>query len=84
MHTGTAVPVMLAQMQDQVAAGNVTVKRSNGVEAMIPIDLEAEEPKVKLVRLSNIEDAQNGDDRIKADLNNCLLGDPTQKTSQPL
>src|SRR5258705_858733 len=59
-------------MQDQVAAGNLAVKRRDGVDAMIPIDIEAKEPKLKLGRLSNIEDAQNGDDRIKADLHNCL------------
>jgi hypothetical protein len=39
MYTGTAVAVMLAQMQDQVAARNLPVKRRDGVEAMIPIDL---------------------------------------------
>jgi hypothetical protein len=58
MCTGTAVAVMLAQMQDQVAAGNLAVERSDGAEAMIPIDLEAEEPKVKFVGLGNIEDPQ--------------------------
>jgi hypothetical protein len=61
-------------MQDQVAAGNLAVKRSNGVEAMIPIDLEAEEPKVKLSALAILKMRRMGMTELKADLHNCLLG----------
>ena len=85
MYTGAAVAVMLTQMQDQVATGNLAVKRSDGIEAMIPIDLEAQEPKVKLVCLGNIEDAQNRDDRMKANLHQLPpSGAPYARTSQPL
>ena len=65
MNAGTAVAVMLAQMQDEIAARNLTVKRGGRVEAMIPIDREAKEPQVELICLLYIEYAQNGDDQTK-------------------
>ena len=70
MNAGTAVAVMLAQMKNRIAAKNLTVKRGGRVEAMIPIDREAEEPQVEPFCLLYIKYAQNGDDRTKPDLHN--------------
>src|SRR5215469_1240697 len=72
MNAGTAVAVMLAQMQNKTPPRNLTVKRGGRVEAMIPIDREAKEPQVELVCLLYIKYTQNGDDRTKPDLHNCV------------
>src|SRR5580700_6937313 len=39
---------------------------------MIPIDRKSKEPQVELIRLLDIKDTQNRDDRIKADHQNPL------------
>ena len=58
----TAVSMMLAQVQDQVAARHLAVERRVVVKAVIPIDLEAEKALVEFVGLGDIEDAQDRDD----------------------
>src|SRR5215469_12812153 len=63
--TGAAIAVMLAQMQNQGAARDLAVERRVGIEAMIPIDRKSEKLQIKLVRLGDIEDAQDGDDLIE-------------------
>src|SRR5215469_14237122 len=80
MNAGTAVAVMLAQMQNKTPPRNLTVKRGGRVEAMIPIDREAKEPQVELVCLLYIEYTQNGDDRTKPDLHNCV---PSEDRARP-
>jgi hypothetical protein len=40
---------------------------------MIPIDRKSKEPQVELIRLLDIKDTQNRDDRIKADHQNPSL-----------
>jgi hypothetical protein len=54
--------MMLAQVQDQVAARHLAVERRVIVEAVIPIDLEAEKALIELVGLGEVEDAQDRDD----------------------
>jgi hypothetical protein len=58
----TAVSMMLAQVQDEVAARHLPVERRVVGEAVIPIDLEAEKALVEFVGLGDIEDAQDRDD----------------------
>ena len=48
---GAAVAVMLAQVQDEGAARYLTIERGAWVEAMVPVDLEAEETQIEFVRL---------------------------------
>jgi hypothetical protein len=48
-----AVAMVLAEVQDQVAARHLAVKRSVVVEAMIPVDLEAEKAQIELVGLGD-------------------------------
>ncbi len=64
---GRAVSVMLAQVENQVAARHLPVERRVVVEAMIPIDLEAEKALLELVRLGDIEDAQDRNDADELD-----------------
>jgi hypothetical protein len=59
---GTAVAVMLAQVQDQVAARHLAVERRVVVKAVIPIHLESEKALIELVGLGDIEDAQDRHD----------------------
>jgi hypothetical protein len=54
--------MMLAQVQDQVPAWRLAIERRVVVEAVIPIDLEAEKAQVELVCLGDVEDAQDRDD----------------------
>ena len=56
---------MLAEMQDAAVAADRHVKRRIVVEAMLPLDLEAEEADIELARLGNVEDAQDGRDGAK-------------------
>jgi hypothetical protein len=56
---GAAVPVMLGQMQYAAVARNLHVKRGVLIEAVLPIDFEAEEIDVKLFCLFDAEDAEN-------------------------
>ena len=49
--------MMLAQVQDQVAARHLAIERRVVVKAVIPIDLEAEKALVEFVGLGDIEDA---------------------------
>jgi hypothetical protein len=55
-----AITVVLAQVQDQVAARHLAVERRVVVKAVIPIDLEAEKALVEFVGLGDIEDAGSG------------------------
>jgi hypothetical protein len=71
--TRAAVPVMFAQMQDQVAPLNLAVEWSTLIKAVIPIYREAEKPLIELLRLGDIEDAQNGNGRIEADFHDPFL-----------
>src|ERR1700677_389206 len=57
-----AITVVLAQVQDEVAARYLAVERRVVVEAVIPVDLEAEEALIELVRLGDVEDAQDRHD----------------------
>src|SRR5262249_33865066 len=50
---------MLAQVQDQAAARDLPVERSVVIEAMLPIEREAEKSEIELVRLGDVEDAQD-------------------------
>jgi hypothetical protein len=59
---------MLAQVQDEVAARDLAVERCAGIEAVVPIDREAQKPLVKLVGLRDVEDAQNRHDLAETDL----------------
>jgi hypothetical protein len=52
-----------------------------GIATMIPIDHEAKKPLVKFIRLDDVEDAQHGDNRIKADL---LIGPSSGDRAQRL
>ena len=54
--------MVLAQVQDEVAARHLPVERRVIVEAMIPIDLEAEKGLIEFVGLGDVEDAQDRDD----------------------
>ena len=54
--------MMLAQVQDQVAARHLAVERRVVVKAVIPIDLEAEKALIEFVGLGDIEDPQDRDD----------------------
>src|ERR1700719_4179528 len=54
--------MMLAEMQNQVAPRHLPVERRIVVEAVIPINLEAEKALIELVGLGDVEDAQNRDD----------------------
>ena len=48
--------MMLAQVQDQVAARHLAVERRVVVKAVIPIDLEAKEALIELVGLADVEE----------------------------
>lgn len=58
---GRGVPVMLTQMQAKAAAGNLRVEGEIVSEAMFPIDSEAKEIHVELLRLLDREDAEDRD-----------------------
>src|SRR5262249_1286088 len=60
--TRAAIAVMLAQMQDQIAARNLAIKRSIRVKAVVPIDRKTEKPLIELFCFWNVEDAQYGYD----------------------
>src|ERR1700722_20119968 len=63
--------MMLAQVQDQVAARHLAVERRVIVEAVIPIDLEAEKALIELVGLGEVEDAQDRDDAHELNGHRC-------------
>jgi hypothetical protein len=45
-------------MQQEITARDLAIERRVVVEAVIPIDLEAEKAQIELVGFWNIEDAQ--------------------------
>jgi hypothetical protein len=53
--------VVLAEVQDQVAAGDLPIERKIVAEAAVPIDLEAEIAEAELLGLGDVEHAQNRD-----------------------
>ena len=53
---GRAITVMLAQVEDEVAARHLAVERRVVVKAVIPIDLEAKEALIELVGLGDVEE----------------------------
>src|SRR5271165_4269226 len=63
----TAVAVMLAQMQDEIAARHLALERGPLVEAMVPIDRKAQESLIKFVSLADVEDTQDRDDPVEDD-----------------
>jgi hypothetical protein len=62
-------------MQDQIAARNLAVERGVRIEPVVPIDGEAEEPKIKFIRFPDIENAQDRDDGAEGDLHDASLDD---------
>jgi Na+-transporting NADH:ubiquinone oxidoreductase subunit NqrA len=64
---GTTVAVVLTEVQDKIAAGDLAIKGSVVIETVIPVHLKAQIPHVKLVRLREIEDSQDRDHSLKCD-----------------
>ena len=56
---GAGVAVMLAQVQFQAQAGNLRIEGEVVAEAVLPIDLEAEEIDVEFLGLLDREDPQD-------------------------
>jgi hypothetical protein len=65
--------MMLTQMQDQIAARDLTVERGAWIEAVIPIDRKAKEALIEFICLVDVEDAQNWDHPIEADFHDIQL-----------
>ena len=63
---GRAVAVVLGEMEHQAVAGDLHVEGGGGVEAVLPIEMEAGVVEVKLTGLLDGEDAQDGDDLLGA------------------
>ena len=61
-----AIAVVLADVQHAVAARDLHVQRHAGLEAMLPVDLEAEPVDVELAGLAFVEAPQDRNDRVKA------------------
>ena len=68
MDAGAAVAVMLAQVQDEAPARDLAIERGARVKAMVPVDLEAEEIQIELVRLGDVENPEDRDDLVENDL----------------
>src|SRR5262249_42270645 len=58
---GAAVAVMLGQVQHQPGPGQLQVGGGVVLEVVFPIEGEAEEADVELLRLLHVEDTQQGD-----------------------
>ncbi len=58
--TRRAIAVELRDLEDAVAARHLHVQREARLEAVVPVNLEAEEPDIKLPGLGLVEDAQDG------------------------
>lgn len=73
MDAGTAVAVVLAQMQHQPAPRDLPIQRRVVVKLVVLVDLEAKVPEVELVRLGDVKDAEDGDDGLEVDGHNAFL-----------
>ena len=75
---------MLGQMQRQTGPGQLDVRRCVLLEVVFPIDGEAEEADVELLRLPEVEDAQDRDRLLKFDHRSSTFGEalePDRRTS---
>lgn len=83
--SGAGVAVMLAQVQLEPRSGDLHVEREVVAEAMLPVDGEAEEADIELLRLLDREDAQDGDRvfelRVAHPMEVSALGGVTQDRS---
>ncbi len=57
--SGTAIAVVLGEMQDAFVLRNLHVQRQTRFEAVLPVDLETKKLDVKLLRLALVEDAKD-------------------------
>src|SRR6185436_5321211 len=64
---GAGIAVMLAQVQRQFRATDLRVERHTGLEAMLPLLLEAEEIEIELLGLGNVEDADDRNAGVESD-----------------
>ena len=58
---GRGIAVVLAQVQHEIAPRHLQVQRRRGVEAMLPVQREAEKIEVELARLGFGKTAQDRD-----------------------
>lgn len=58
---GTAVAMMLGQMQNAAIFRDLHVERQVRFKAMLPIQSEAQEIEIEFLRLRFVEDAEDGD-----------------------
>ena len=59
--SGTAVAMMLGQMQNAAIFRDLHVERQVRFKAMLPIQSEAQEIEIEFLRLRFVEDAEDGD-----------------------
>jgi len=59
---GAAVAVVLGEVEGEAIAGDLHVERGGGLEAVLPIDMEARVIEVELAGFLDREDAEDGDD----------------------
>ncbi|KFY31183.1 hypothetical protein V493_01330 [Pseudogymnoascus sp. VKM F-4281 (FW-2241)] len=80
---GTAVAVVLAQVQHQPAPRDLPIHRRVVVKPVAPVDLEAKVSEVELVRLGDVKYAKDWDDRLELDSHNAFANVPTQSRLAP-
>jgi hypothetical protein len=59
---GRSVTVVLGEMKDETIAGDLHIEWRGGLEAVLPVEVEAGVVEIKLARFLDGEYAQDGDD----------------------
>ena len=67
LHPWTAISVVLTEVQDKVSPRYLPVQRGVVVKAVVPVDREAKEALVELLRFGYIEDAEDGYDGVESE-----------------